>query len=73
MKTLKYEQIYLSEYDNLADAKRQIGHFLEAVYNQRRLYSSLGYVPPTGYKTQYEEKFDRACKGSRDKNQTVVP
>jgi len=31
MKTLKYEQVYLSEYNNLADAKAQIGHFLEAV------------------------------------------
>ena len=69
MKTLKYEQVYLSEYDNLADAKGQIGHFLEAVYNQKRLHSSLGYLPPT----EYEEKFDQACKGSRDKNQTVAP
>jgi putative transposase len=69
MKTLKHEQVYLSEYDNLADANAQIGHFLEAVYNQKRLHSSLGYLPPT----EYEEKFDQACKGSRDKNQTVTP
>ncbi|MGI4788738.1 MAG: hypothetical protein ACRYFS_07795 [Janthinobacterium lividum] len=36
MKTLECEQVYLSEYDNLADANAQIGHFLEAVYNQKR-------------------------------------
>ena len=60
MKTLKCEQVYLSEYDNLADAKAQIGHFLEAVYNQKRLHSSLGYLPPVEYENTFHE--------SRDKN-----
>ncbi len=69
MKTLKYEQVYLSEYENLADARAQICHFLEAVYNQKRLHSSLGYLPPA----EYEEKFEQAYKMSRDKNQTVTP
>ena len=69
MKTLKHEQVYLSEYDNLADANAQIGHFLEAVYNQKRLHSSLGYLPPT----EYEDKFDQACKESQDNSQTIIP
>ena len=59
----------MSEYDNLADANAQIGHFLEAVYNQKRLHSSLGYLPPT----EYEEKFDQACKESRGKNPAIAP
>ena len=42
MEILKCEQVYLSEYDNLSNAKAQIGHFLEAVYNQKRLHSGLG-------------------------------
>ena len=65
MKTLKCEQVYLTEYDNLADAKAQIGHFLEAVYNQKRLHSSLGYLPPAEYENTFHE--------SRDKNQTITP
>ena len=65
MKTLKYEQVYLSEYENLLDARVQIVHFLEAVYNQKRLHSSLGYLPPA--------EFEQACKKERDKNQTVIP
>ena len=65
MKTLKCEQVYVSEYDNLADAKAQIGHFLEAVYNQKRLHSSLGYLPPAEYEAAFYE--------SRDKNLTVTP
>ena len=64
MKTLKYEQVYLSEYENMADARAQIGHFLEAVYNQKRLHSSLGYLPPA----QFEQAYEKACTQSRDKN-----
>ncbi len=65
MKTLKCEQVYLSEYDSLADANAQIGHFLEAVYNQKRLHSSLGYLPPAEFEQTYNK--------DRDKNQTVTP
>jgi transposase InsO family protein len=65
MKTLKCEQVYLNEYENLADAKAQIGHFLEAVYNQKRLHSSLGYLPPA--------EFEKAWTETRDKNQTITP
>jgi putative transposase len=46
MKTLKYEEVYRNEYRDLADADTQIGEFLERVYNQQRLHSALGYVPP---------------------------
>jgi putative transposase len=65
MKTLKCEQVYLSEYDSLADATRQIDHFLEAVYNQKRLHSSLGYLPPAEY--------EQLCQKNRDKNQAIIP
>lgn len=46
MKTLKYEEVYLSDYQNLTDARRCVGRFLEQVYNQERLHSRIGYVPP---------------------------
>jgi transposase InsO family protein len=49
MKTLKYEEVYRSEYRDLADAYAQIGEFLECVYNQHRLHSALGYVPPAEF------------------------
>ena len=69
MKTLKCEQVYLSEYENLADARAQIGHFLEAVYNQKRLHSSLGYLTPT----EFEQAHEKTRQMNRDKNQTITP
>jgi transposase InsO family protein len=49
MKTLKYEEVYRTEYRDLADAYAQIGEFLERVYNRQRLHSALGYVSPAEF------------------------
>lgn len=49
MKTLKYEEVYRTEYRDLADAYAGIGEFIERVYNKQRLHSALGYVPPAEF------------------------
>jgi transposase InsO family protein len=49
IKTLKYEEVYRNEYRDLDDARSSIGEFLERVYNQQRLHSALGYVPPAEF------------------------
>jgi putative transposase len=46
MKTLKYEEVYLWDYQSLEDVKCRIPYFLQEVYNQKRLHSALGYVTP---------------------------
>jgi transposase InsO family protein len=46
MKTLKYEEVYRTEYRNLEEAKASIKEFLEKIYNRKRLHSALGYRPP---------------------------
>jgi putative transposase len=48
-KTLKQEEVHIYEYCNFQEAKERIGYFLEVVYNQKRLHSSLGYLPPAEY------------------------
>ena len=48
-KTLKTEEVYLKDYTDADDAENQIGHFIEAVYNQKRLHSSLDYRPPNEF------------------------
>ena len=51
MKTLKYEEVYRTEYRNLAQARAGIGEFLEKVYNQKRLHSALSYRSPVEFET----------------------
>lgn len=46
MKTLKYEEVYRTEYRSLEDARTSIGEFLDKIYNRERLHSALGYRPP---------------------------
>lgn len=56
MKTLKCEEVHRNEYRDLAEARSEIGTFLEKVYNQNRLHSALGYLPPA----EFEDKLHAA-------------
>jgi transposase InsO family protein len=44
----------LSEYHDFADAHAQIWHFIETIYQSRRIHSSLGYLTPA--------EFEFACR-----------
>jgi putative transposase len=48
-KTLKYEEVHLANYETYDDVVQSIPHFIEEVYNSKRLHSALGYVPPKEY------------------------
>jgi len=48
MKTLKYEEVYRSDYRD-EEVRRAIKRFLEKVYNEKRLHSALGYLPPAEF------------------------
>jgi putative transposase len=48
-KTLKYEEVYLCEYETYEDVMERIPYFIEAVYNQKRLHSGIGYLTPEEY------------------------
>ena len=49
MRTLKYEEIYLNDYETLAEVLASVQHFIEQVYNRKRLHSAIGYRPPAEF------------------------
>jgi len=49
--TLKREEVYLSQYDDISEALLRVGYFIEDVYNTKRLHSSLGYLPPAEFES----------------------
>ncbi len=52
IKTLKVEEVYLNEYETFGDAIRNIRHFIENVYNEKRLHSALGYKSPEQFEME---------------------
>jgi transposase InsO family protein len=48
-KTLKYEEVNLSEYESFRDVVDRLPYFIEEVYNRKRLHSGIGYVPPNEF------------------------
>src|SRR3989344_4655914 len=51
-KTLKVEEVYINEYETFEDALKNIKHFIETVYNKKRLHSSIGYIPPEEFERE---------------------
>jgi transposase InsO family protein len=49
MKTLKYEEVYLADYRTFNEAYDNIENFIESVYNEKKLHSKIGYLPPIEY------------------------
>ena len=56
MKTLKVEEVYINEYNTFEEAYDNIKHFIELVYNEKRLHSSIGYKPPVEFETEVLNK-----------------
>jgi len=53
MRTIKEEEVDLSEYRDFADTFHQIGMFIQDVYMTKRIHSSLGYLTPTEFEAAY--------------------
>ncbi len=53
MRTIKEEEVDLSDYCDFAEALSQIGRFIEDVYNHKRIHSSLGYLTPAEFEATW--------------------
>ena len=56
LKTLKCEEVYLRQYRDAEEARASIGHFIEEVYNRKRLHSALGYAAPEAFEAAQKEE-----------------
>jgi transposase InsO family protein len=53
MRTIKEQEVALTEYRDFADARRQLGRFLDGVYNRKRIHSALGDLTPAEFEQQW--------------------
>ena len=56
IRTIKDEEVHLSEYESFADAYERIGNFIEDVYQTKRIHSALGYLTPAEFESAYWER-----------------
>src|SRR6266699_1947671 len=56
IKTLKREEIYANEYDDLEHLLANLEQFIEQYYNRQRLHSALGYSSPEEFERQAENQ-----------------
>jgi putative transposase len=56
IRTIKEEEVDLSDYQDFDDARRQITRFLDAVYNVKRIHSALGYLTPLEFEEQWRRQ-----------------
>jgi putative transposase len=62
IRTIKEEEVDLSEYEDYNDAVFQLARFLNDVYMHKRIHSSLGYLTPA----EFEERWRRESEQPPD-------
>lgn len=60
IRTIKEEHVERTEYEDEPDVRRQIGPFLDDVYNRKRLHSAPGYRTPEEFEGLWRTE-DQPC------------
>ena len=60
IRTIKEEEVQLSEYRDYHDAYQHISRFIEDVYNRKRIHSSLGYLTPVEFEQHWRAHHEAA-------------
>ena len=66
IRTIKEEEVELSEYEGFWDAKERIGEFIEEVYQRKRIHSALGYLTPEEFEEKWHRERETAGTLSKD-------
>jgi putative transposase len=53
------EEVYLKDYRDFEEAEENIAQFIEEVCNEKRLHSSLAYLPPVEFEALHALKARR--------------
>ena len=64
IKTLKREEIYANEYQDLDHLRSNIEEFIERYYNQKRLHSALGYRSPEEFEQDAQQESETTTVGA---------
>ena len=71
LRTIKEEEVYLSDYEDYADALRQLGRFLDEVYVHKRIHSSLGYLTPAEFEEQWRREQLQVALFTKNRSECV--
>lgn len=50
-RTLKQEEVDRNRYESFLEAKNSLEHYIEQIYNQERIHSSLGFISPQQFES----------------------
>lgn len=64
MRTIKEEEVDLSSYETLTEAREQIGQCLTDMHQYKRIHSALGYLTRFEFETAYFNKHGGSVKPS---------
>ena len=56
MRTMKEEEVDVSEYEKYVDTVRQVGRFLDEVYKDQCIHSSLGYLTLVEFESHWRNE-----------------
>jgi putative transposase len=56
MRTIKEEEVDLTEYADFTEAYAHLGRFLDDVYQRKRIHSALGYLTPAEFEAAWQTR-----------------